>query len=266
MSTKFLRKIILEEIKNILKEEDISATAKDITTVKDPSIRLKNVVALAAKLAPSQGGRALRLGDTNETISKIVGVPNFVSDVQSALKMIGYKNVTDSGVYDRATFSAVKDVQRKSPGLVVDGKLGQETIQRFLPLYKTAKQDYSKSMADVENLEYELRGMKTPEEKEEEKRLMADIAKAEKELADLDKPASTEPVSTDIKSTSPSTQTKMMPSAQYTPKEGDQLKTDLGIQVWHNNEWIPKVEYDYKMSLKKESLIRKEIAKLLKRL
>jgi hypothetical protein len=44
------------------------------------------------------------------------------------------------------------------------------------------------------------------------------------------------------------------------------MKTDLGIQVWHNNEWIPKVEYDYKMSLKKESLIRKEIAKLLKRL
>ena len=263
MSTKYLRKIILEEIKNILKEEDMSVgrtlpgekiarTAQDIGTVKDPSLRIKNLIALAAKLAPSQGGRALRPGDTNETISKIVGVPNFVSDVQSALKMIGYKNVTDSGVYDRATFSAVKDVQRKSPGLVVDGKLGQETIQRFLPLYKTAKQSYDKSMADVESLEYELRGMKTPEEKEEEKRLMADITKAEKELADLDKPAiSTEPVSTDVKSTSPSTQTKMMPSAQYTPKEGDEMKTDLGIQVWHDNEWIPKVEYDYKMSLKK---------------
>ena len=40
------------------------------------------------------------------------------------------------------------------------------------------------------------------------------------------------------------TTTGMMPSAKYAPKEGDEMKGELGPEIYHNGEWIPKSEYE----------------------
>ena len=106
-------------------------------------------------------------------------------------------------------------------------KLNPEKITRdidgYIAMAKDAKKEaYAKFQKGSEAERQALAGPKKPEPKT--------ATKTEK------KP---------IPPTPPVTQqNKMMPKANYNPKEGDEMIGELGPVIFHNGKWIPKSEYE----------------------
>jgi len=230
MEPKFLRKIVLEELKKVLKEE---VKPRPIETVK-PSETIERGVVKGCRGA---------FEVQSLLVQTYPSFKDFLAKQPSIDPLRIRKKLTDgiSGLY----FAAAVNSR-------IRATLGRELIPQRNNMnygYEYNKRGYRaicRDMEEIKNLALNALSQQSPSG-----------TTPEKASAQSEAPTSQFPPSVAYK-------TGMMPSAKYTPKEGDEMKGELGPEIYHNGEWIPKSEYEQLQKGLEESLTR-AINKLLKK-
>lgn len=171
-------------------------------------------------------------GETVFTIKQPKTLEEKIMYLQEMLSLVGAYQGEIDGLIGPLTVQAIAKVgasQVKYDPTLKKAlyKLNPEKITRdidgYIAMAKDAKKEaYAKFQKGSEAEKQALAGPEKPEPKT--------ATKSEK------KP---------IPPTPPATQqNKMMPKANYNPKEGDEMIGELGPVIFHNGKWIPKSEYE----------------------
>lgn len=260
MATTFLRKIILEELKKVLKEDWFTDNVADDTGTatytpyqkETPEVVDLGTIPINVKKSKPVNPNTVAIIKIQKSLRKIMG-PEYKTSWPKV-----------SGVLDKHTKKLIK---------ILYPRLNLDKITNFRALSTVFQQRVERGglSIDGETFDQQLDKAVAASEKRRAE-ASAGIGKEAETSADVstemdkEKKAPTQPEAPSSQfPPSVAYETGMMPSAEYTPKEGDEMKGERGPEIYHNGEWIPKSEYEQLQKGLDESLVR-AISKLLKTL
>lgn len=203
MSSDFLRKIILEEINNVLKEQ-VGGTSREGPFSTQFSITPKPVQQ--SKVVPK---RTQHYDMGRQTITGVKPSKE-VMQLQRVLKSAGYNVGVVDGIPGPKLYNAISQTNKDTSGVSV-------------------------SSSQVEN-DFEM------DPKMAASNFLTALGSAEQLAASRNKSVSSRPVKPES-APSVAREMGRMPTRDSKPKVGDRMKGELGTEVWNGREWVPEGEY-----------------------